>query len=67
MIIGVQGSFIESGDSGSFVVDSTGTVAGLIFADYTHNFQAVALALPVADLLGMMKARLKAKVSLRLQ
>lgn len=39
MIIGVQGPFIESGDSGSFVVGLTGPIAGLIFADYKHNFQ----------------------------
>ncbi|KAJ6189032.1 hypothetical protein N7519_003940 [Penicillium mononematosum] len=66
MIIGVQGSFLESGDSGSLVMDSTGAVAGLIFADYRHNFQAVALALLVPDLIDTMKARLKAPVSLRL-
>jgi hypothetical protein len=66
MIIGVQGSFLDSGDSGSFVVDSTGAVAGLIFAEYKHNFQAVALALPAPDLIDTMKARLKAPVSLRL-
>lgn len=66
MIAGVHGSFIESGDSGSFVVDSTGAVAGLIFAEYEHNFQAIALALPIPDLIDTMKARLKAPVSLRL-
>ncbi|OQD63740.1 hypothetical protein PENPOL_c009G06380 [Penicillium polonicum] len=65
-IIGVQGSFLESGDSDSFVVDSTGAVAGLIFADYKHNFQTVALALPVRYIIDTMKARLKAPVSLRL-
>ncbi|KAJ5420866.1 hypothetical protein N7465_003385 [Penicillium sp. CMV-2018d] len=65
-IIGVQGSFLESGDSGSFVVDSTGAVAGLMFAEYKHNFQTVALALPVPDIIDTMKARVKAPVSLRL-
>ncbi|KAJ5506820.1 hypothetical protein N7453_005777 [Penicillium expansum] len=66
MIIGVQDRFNESGDSGSFVVDSTGAVVGLLFANYEHNLQAVGLALPVSDLMDTMNDRLKGPVSLRL-
>lgn len=66
MIIGIQDRFIEFGDSGSFVVDSTGAVAGLVFAEFKHNLQAVGLALTVPDLMDTMEGRLKGPVSLRL-
>ncbi|KGO39312.1 hypothetical protein PEX2_029920 [Penicillium expansum] len=66
MIIGVQDRFNESGDSGSFVVDSTGAVVGLLFANYEHHLQTVGLALPVSDLMDTMNDRLKGPVSLRL-
>ncbi|KGO73685.1 hypothetical protein PITC_031150 [Penicillium italicum] len=65
-ILGVQDRFIESGDSGSFVVDSTGAVAGLVFAEFKYNHKAFGLATTVPDLLDTMTARLKTSVSLRL-
>ncbi|KAJ9482044.1 hypothetical protein VN97_g11401 [Penicillium thymicola] len=66
VITGTKGPFIESGDSGLFVVDSTGAVAGLVFAEYTHNLQAVALALTVPDLMETMRGPIEGRVSLRL-
>ncbi|KAJ5951829.1 uncharacterized protein N7479_010242 [Penicillium vulpinum] len=66
VIIVVNGPFDEKDDSGSFVLDEHGAVAGLLFADVWDGCSLVAVALTMPDIIDSMKPRLDDSVSLHL-
>ncbi|CAI7590498.1 unnamed protein product [Penicillium glandicola] len=66
VILGVNGPFVEVGDSGSFVLDENGAVAGLLFADVWDGYNLAGVASTMPDIVDSMKLRLDGSVSLRL-
>lgn len=66
VITGVDGDFLEDGDSGSFVISADRDVAGILFADVIHEGNRIGVALNMPDVVESMKLRLNHSVSLHL-
>ncbi|KAJ5955497.1 hypothetical protein N7501_009776 [Penicillium viridicatum] len=66
VITGVDGDFLEDGDSGSFVISADRDVAGMLFADVIYEGNSIGVALNMPDVVESMKLRLNHSVSLHL-
>ncbi|KAJ5473527.1 hypothetical protein N7475_003093 [Penicillium sp. IBT 31633x] len=66
VILGNHGSFAEPGDSGSFILDEDGAVAGLLFAEVGDGSNLVTVAMSMADVVESIKLKATGSVSISL-